>query len=881
MNSNMDGLRIHVMSALVSARLSSSKKLHGKMDTSNPALMQDFRTTADWSTNVVALISAPWLKDTATDTVIGEIEDDNNVSRPSYASVETTSSSTSTSRANDDDDDDELERLDGIAIITEDSMYECVPRSLLHLKEEFYRLVTDPTGNHERQGEMLAQSLGLNVLSMYEQAADRVLRRATRCRAMSSSTDSTATATPTSSITSPKSSTRRGRSSRRATALALHLYAQSDATPTKIVRELVRARRPLAAATYGRQYLERMTKEEEEGEHGSTTSEYMVEKRGKIAYRVVQCYVGASGESSCVDNQPEEDKEDEEENKEKNRKETMSKETFYIPTGVSCIADPHAHPALLHFLETTDDYPLKRTTELLIENGLVGAALVASHRQRQIAYGIQLLLLPTSPRVGTAEIDFLTATNHTADLCAVGQGALVRTLSLPLQIRFLSHVASTSPHLLVDFVSLVLGLLPRMGKQHLSNFQVALEKGVSSIDMMSFGTLASFKLGELIATVLLYIIHYETNEGGAGAVGGGGGDSDSDSGGEGTAGEKARRKLMSLLKDTKALPVRTDIIAARCADFGCWDLAAAAFEAQKRWLQVLCCRLMHVNLYSSQKSSQPAQRPQATDHHHHHSATQQNVETGEDPVDNMVFKVLEEILKQAHVKTHASLWSYFLKQWAANSRSSLALEHFLYPMLQTTHGAIISSTMFHLERTIYKSLKLSASFCFTLAKIQLREKSSSIEMGSSSSSERYARGDTGGSMGSSGSQRGRSHEVGRAGSEIGRRSSFKHTQQMWSEIRTNLDNVSFKQDRSISVSADMLLSCSGGDGGAIVFTCGHIFDATTFYNQLLPKFEKQLQERLNSSIPVTLHAIIEEYKRGDIIHLPCPKCLFRKLVQEM
>jgi hypothetical protein len=41
-----------------------------------------------------------------------------------------------------------------------------VPKDSRHLKEEFYRLVTDPQGR-VRQGEMLAQSLGLNVLSMY------------------------------------------------------------------------------------------------------------------------------------------------------------------------------------------------------------------------------------------------------------------------------------------------------------------------------------------------------------------------------------------------------------------------------------------------------------------------------------------------------------------------------------------------------------------------------------------------------------------------------------------------------------------------------------------------------------------------------------------
>jgi hypothetical protein len=44
-----------------------------------------------------------------------------------------------------------------------------------------------------------------------------------------------------------------------------------------------------------------------------------------------------------------------------------------------------------------------------------------------------------------------------------------------------------------------------MGTDQLVAFHDALNTGSAAVDMASFGTVAAFKLGELVATVLLYM----------------------------------------------------------------------------------------------------------------------------------------------------------------------------------------------------------------------------------------------------------------------------------------------------------------------------------------------------------------------------------------
>ena len=418
-NNNGFGLRIHIMSALVSARLSSCSN---QPNDTNQALMQDFRTTDEWSSHVVSLLPAPWLG-----------RNNSSGGQQQQEEYETMGAGEEEEEGEEgeeeEEEEEEEEHLDGVVIVTEDAMYECVPKSSTHLKEEFYKLVTK---GRLRQGEMLAQSFGLNVLSMYEHAADRLLR----------------TGKGYDNENDDKINTNSSSSAAAAAALALKLYMQSNAKPTKIIRELVRARRPLLAALYGRQHLER-SKEEEE----SNVSEGNDKMRIVLAYRIVQCYIGASG-----NNNGDTEKIEELPFSSGSSATSNNNTTFYIPTGSARVADPYAHPCLLHFLETSNDYPLQKTARLLIDHGLIGASLVACRYRQQISYGIQLLLLPSSPRIGTPEIDFLTSTIKTLTaVCTVSNGDLIRTLSFPLQIRFLCHVAKLSPHLLVDLMSLILG----------------------------------------------------------------------------------------------------------------------------------------------------------------------------------------------------------------------------------------------------------------------------------------------------------------------------------------------------------------------------------------------------------------------------------------
>jgi len=206
-------------------------------------------------------------------------------------------------------------------------------------------------------------------------------------------------------------------------------------------------------------------REQSSGRHSTTSA--VSRKRIVLAYRIVQCYVSASGQANTAHHEAKPVLDGGGGGRGNTPSATTTTTTttttpaaaaFYLPSGTARVADPHAHPNLLHYLETSPDYPLAKTTSLLMDHGLIGAALVACHARQNIEHGIRLLLLPSSPRIGTFEIDFLTSSLPTLTLvCTVGGGDLIRTLSFPLQHRFLCQVASSTPHLLVELMSLVLG----------------------------------------------------------------------------------------------------------------------------------------------------------------------------------------------------------------------------------------------------------------------------------------------------------------------------------------------------------------------------------------------------------------------------------------
>ncbi len=778
-HTNALGLSVHVLSAMVAARLCGRQR-PGLEPPVEQARMQRFRTPAGWSTRVVDVLPAPWL---FALPAVGEAAyatdgGDNGVSSSGVSAAGMPASGAAGGGGGDASSTAEnggapvlglrgasgmgVEgvTLEGIVIVTEDALYECAPRSALELEEEFFRLVT--TGLQGRQGEMLAQSLGLNVLDMYEQAADRVLRTGGQA------------------------------------ALALDLYLLSNATSTKITRELVLAHKPLLAASYARQCLSKLDPSRDARDMQS------------LAHRIIRCYLSSSGSSgssgsssggsggggsagssdaavagaaSVKDG-----------GNGAARSSSSSPSAFFIPSGRSRAADPHAHPSLLHFLETSSSYDLEAIMHLLLEHSLVGSALVAAHSRGQVPRAIVLLLDPSAPRIGTSELDFLVASGHTADVCHVGRGGLLRALPLPLQIRFVCHLARHQTHLIVDLMPMVLGILPRMPSNQLQELHEAIEVG-SPVVAAALSPLAAFKVGELNATVLLYLA----------------------SGGD----NASRTRLLALLKDPHALPVRTDIVAARCADFRCWDAAAAAFEAHQDWVQVLRCRIAHAGGSSG---------------------------TTDEQLLDVVGEVLTAAGRSAVPSKVVRLMEYLLRDWVSNGRKSAALEAFFMPKLATM-GSDLASAVFDLPAQLRASLGLSAEFSLALVKIELNQH---VQHG----------GDDGG--GSSGG-RGRTEST-----------------NMWAEIRGNLAGMNTQKNRSVELNAEVLLSCrepGRASAKVVVFTCGHAFAEDHFRAHVLPRFQKQLAQRLDAALPSTLAAIVREYN-GTTMALPCPKCLFRVMVRE-
>ena len=713
-------LRVNVLSALVAARCCS--RLKDEAADWSHASMQEFCLPVGWSTDVVGVFRLD------TKMVRGA-----SLNHATSNSARNAESQTLGSVPREHAD----VPLDGVILVTRDAVYECSPRGKEDLEDEFYRLVT-PEATRP-QGELFAQSLGINVLSMYEQAADRVLRNG-------------------------------GSAS-----VALALYKLSNATCEKITLELVKAQHCLLAASFARQYLYRTA-------NGSSSIRLSLTDSQALAHRIILCYIGSSMDScsSLHEADPSIDSD------------------MYIPSGVAVAAAPFTHPALLHFLETSFCYDLGPTMKFLLDKYLVGAMLVAAHSRDKIDDGIRLLLRPESPRVGAAAMDFLVASGHTRPVCEISRGQLVRSLPLPLQIRFATTLARSFPHLLVDLLPLVLNMLPRLGHGQLDDFFVALDSGSSTT---SLETLAAFKLSELSATVLLYMAR--------------------------SGDALAHSKLVALLQDPLALSIRTDIMAARCADFEFWDAAAVVYEAHKNWLQVLRCRLAHVK-----------------------------AEKGviDDPE---YISVVDRVMANM-TNSRVPILEYVLLEWVTARRETVFLESFLYSKVDDI-GTDISLAVFRLDTESRRALDFSARFSFQMAKIQLNNDSDynlSHVPATSVNILPHIR---------SASSRSRTESL-----------------NLWSEIRHNLAGMNTKKNRNVEVNAEVLLTCrrqgqNEETNVVVAFTCGHAFAEQEFQDSVLPRFRQQLGGRIN--LPVTTSALMKEYSGSSMV-LPCPKCLFRALCQE-
>ena len=405
-----------------------------------------------------------------------------------------------------------------------------------------------------------------------------------------------------------------------------------------------------------------------------------------------------------------------------------------------------------------------------------------------------------------------------------------------------------------------------MGTDQLVAFHDALNTG--AVDMASFGTVAAFKLGELSATVLLYMAKH--------------GDS------------VARRTLQRVLMDPTSLPVRVDIMAARCADFQCWDLAATTFHAHAQWLQMLRCRLMLVKQTpkkSNRTSTHSARNTEPTekgkkgkkgkndtaetknDQNERGDMVGWNDAAADAAADGAAAAMLSEfqhVMALASADAQGGLLQYFLNEWAMEPRSNVLLEKALLPLLTTTpdQRCMVPTVIFSLDKGVYEQLQLSCAFCFRLAQIKLQTR------------DGHGRSPGTGTVPGHGNKDDGVQYADLVGGEEGghRRGSLKHTQQMWSEIRSNLDHMSITKNAALVMNADVLLSGGGGSGRRMVFTCGHTFDTDDFYNRVLVTFEAQLN-RL-PVLPLTCAAIVDEYKTVNGIQLPCPKCLFRQLFEE-
>lgn len=734
-------LRINVLSALVAARCCSLHKGAG-VDW-NQARMQEFRLPAGWSSDVVGVfrLHGKMMSGAAGSSSSTSIS----TSTSSISTKTSTGMGATESQTLGSAHHENLEApLDGVVIVTRDAVYECVPQSKEHLEDEFFQLVTAEATRP--QGELLAQSLGINVLSMYEQAADRLLRSG-------------------------------GRAS-----VALDLYTLSNATCEKITLELVKSRHSLLAASFARRCLSCAA-------NGSSSERLSWKDSQVLARRIILCYVGSAVDSHtgvC--------------NADANAVHEIFRDAgSYIPSGVATAAAPFTHPALLHYLETSSVYDLGPTLQLLLDKSLVGAMLVAAHSRDKIDDGIRLLLKPQSPRIGAAAMDFLVASGHTRLVCEIERGQLVRSLSLPLQIRFVLSLAHSFPHLLVDLLPLILSMLPRMGRSQLDDLFVALNSGSSAT---SLATLAAFKVGELSATVLIYMAS--------------GGDT------------LAHTKLIALLRDPLALSVRTDVMAARCADFKFWDAAAVVYEAQQNWLQVLRCRVAHIK-------------------------TEKGVI--EDPE---YISVVEGVMANM-TDLRVPVLEHVLLEWVVAQRNTELLETFLFSKIGDI-GKEISLAVFRLDTASRRALGFSARFSFQMAKVQLKNNPDEDLSRASAAS-----GNAAPSRLKPTSSRSRTESV-----------------HLWTEIRHNLAGMNTKKNRNVEVNAEVLLSCrrqaeNKETNAVVAFTCGHAFAEHEFRDIVLPRFQKQMGGRID--LPITISALMEEYSCSNMV-LPCPRCLFRALCQE-
>ena len=242
---------------------------------------------------------------------------------------------------------DEEVYLEGIVIITADSVYELRPRSIKVIKKLFFDIVnqTDDNGGVENigsthdeslvKGEQYAKSLGLNVLALYEEAAEKVLEMG--------------------KYHAPR---------------ALTLFELSGASKTHILNRLIMSGRPDIAA---RKAAFLLNFNDEVG--------IPLPERASIAILAIRCFLSSNyiGENVVSD--------------------IADAGINELCSARAKILEPSAPSGLLSFLELNSDYDVSQCIRLLYQAGHVGAIFVASHAREDVNLALGVFSKHTSPRL--------------------------------------------------------------------------------------------------------------------------------------------------------------------------------------------------------------------------------------------------------------------------------------------------------------------------------------------------------------------------------------------------------------------------------------------------------------------------------------------------
>jgi len=267
--------------------------------------------------------------------------------------------------------------LEGIVIITADSVYELRPRSIKVIENLFFDIVNQFDGDdgvknfrstHDEslvKGEQYAKSLGLNVLALYEEAAEKVLEMG--------------------KYHAPR---------------AMTLFDLSGASKTHILNRLIMSGRPDIAA---RKAAFLLNFNDEVG--------IPLHERAGIAILAIRCflssnYIGENVVNNIVDAGINE-----------------------LCSAHARILEPSAPSGLLSFLELNSDYDLSLCLRLLYQAGYIGAIFVASHARKDVNLALDVFSKHTSPRLTHLYYTFMIEKGYRMNMVCSSGYNLFWTLS--------------------------------------------------------------------------------------------------------------------------------------------------------------------------------------------------------------------------------------------------------------------------------------------------------------------------------------------------------------------------------------------------------------------------------------------------------------------